>query len=137
MLGILSRKFELRRPAVVAMAASFLLVSYFGTGQATLAELSIISAVAGFFTNAAVVGIYALLAQYFSADVRAGGTGIVIGFGRGGAALGPIVAGYMFKAQIGLQIVSIVMAAGSIVALFALLRLGPVRALPASPGSTG
>ncbi len=136
MLGILSRKFDLRRPAVVAMAASFLLVSYFGTGQATLAELSMISAVAGFFTNAAVVGIYALLAQYFSADVRAGGTGIVIGFGRGGAALGPIVAGYMFEAQLGLQVVSIVMAAGSVVALFALLRLGPVPALPASPGST-
>lgn len=68
---------------------------------------------------------------------RAGGTGIVIGFGRGGAALGPIVAGYMFEAQLGLQVVSIVMAAGSVVALFALLRLGPVPALPASPGSTG
>jgi len=48
--------------------------------------------------------------------VRAGGTGFVIGIGRGGSALGPMVAGFLFAAGAGLSQVALVMASGSILA---------------------
>ena len=51
--------------------------------------------------------------------MRATGTGFAIGVGRGGAALAPVVAGYLFQAGFGLQTVAIMM--GSIALLAAVL----------------
>lgn len=126
-LGLLSQRFGVRGLVIGALIAGFFLVTWFGQGQADLAELSWVAACAGFFTNAAVVGIYALLAQHYPTDVRAGGTGFVIGVGRGGAALGPIVAGYLFQVGQGLSTVALVMASGSLLAAVSLvlLRGGP------------
>ena len=73
-----------------------------------------------------MVGFYALMAKCFPAEVRASGTGVVIGFGRGGAALGPVVAGFLFVAGFDLLVVSIVMGAGAVVAALAVWALGPV-----------
>jgi hypothetical protein len=47
----------------------------------------------------------------------------VIGIGRGGAALSPIIAGYLFAAGQSLQTVALLMAAGSALAIVALLAL--------------
>jgi MFS family permease len=79
--------------------------------------------VAGMFTNAAIVGLYALFAQIFPTHVRATGTGFAIGVGRGGAALAPVIGGYLFQAGMGLQAVAAIMGAGSLLAALALLRL--------------
>ena len=78
---------------------------------------------AGFFTNGVIVGLYALFAHVFSTNVRAGGTGFVIGMGRGGAALGPVVAGFMFALSFGLDQVALVMAMGSLIAIVMLALL--------------
>ena len=99
-------------------------VTAFGQGPNDLLRLSITAAVGGFFTNAAVVGMYALFAQSFPTPVRAGGTGFAIGFGRGGAALGPIAAGLLFAAGGGLPVVALIMSAGSLVGAFAVAALG-------------
>jgi len=107
------------------MLASTLMVAIFGQGQSSLAGLATIAAAAGFFTNAGVVGLYAIIAQSFPTAVRGGGTGFVIGVGRGGAALGPIVAGFLFSRDFGLPTVAIAMAAGSLIAAGALLLLRP------------
>ena len=61
---------------------------------------------AGMCTNAAIVGLYAMVAQSYPTAVRAGGTGFIIGVGRGGAALGPIVAGFLFARGAGLPTVA-------------------------------
>ena len=52
-----------------------------------------------------------------------GGTGFIIGVGRGGAALGPIVAGFLFARGAGLSTVAMLMALGSLLAAVALLAL--------------
>ncbi len=44
----------------------------------------------------------------------------MIGVGRGGAALGPIVAGFLFSRGVGLATVAVLMALGSVVAAVAL-----------------
>jgi MFS family permease len=100
------------------------MVNVFGQGQVTLTQLALVAACAGFFTNAAVVGLYALFAESFPTRVRAGGTGFVIGVGRGGAVLGPIIAGLLFESGQGLAGVAFCMALGSLVAVGMLLLLG-------------
>lgn len=123
LLSLLTYRIAVRKLVIVAMLASTVLVSLFGQGQETLAGLALIAGAAGFCTNAGVVGLYALFARVFPTQVRAGGTGFVIGIGRGGAALGPIVAGFLFNAGFGLSIVAVLMGMGSLVAAGALLLL--------------
>ena len=107
-LGLLTRRISLKTLTVVVLVISTVMVNVFGHGQANLQQLALICAATGFFTNAGVVGLYALFAQVFPTHVRATGTGFAIGFGRGGSALAPIIAGFLFKAGHGLQAVSLV-----------------------------
>jgi len=125
LLGALSWRIAIRPLVIIAMIASTIMVTLFGQGQTTLAGLSLIAAIAGFCTNGAVVGLYALVAQSFPTAVRAGGTGIVIGIGRGGAALGPIVAGFLFSLDVSLPWVAFAMALGSLVGAALLVPLRP------------
>jgi benzoate transport len=122
-LGLLTQYVSVRKLVIGAFVGAAVMVVIFGQGQADLTQLSIIAGVAGMFTNSAIVGLYAMFAVSFPTEVRAGGTGFVIGVGRGGAALGPIIAGFMFEADLGLDAVAAVMAMGSVVAVFALARL--------------
>jgi len=126
-LGLLTAKLRLRTLAIAVMAVSAVLVVIFGRGQADLSQLALIAAAVGFFTNAGVVALYGLLAQSFPTEVRATATGFAIGVGRGGSALAPALAGFLFAAGYGLQLVAILMALGSVVALLALLALGDRR----------
>ena len=123
LFSLLALKLALRALVVAALAASAAMIAVFGQGQADLAGLSWAAAAGGFFANAGVVGFYALIAASFPTAVRAGGTGFVIGLGRGGAALGPIVAGLLFAAGIGLPWVTAIMALASLVSAAVLLGL--------------
>lgn len=123
LFSALSLRFPLRALLVGVMMASAGMVVIFGQGQADLAGLSWAAGTAGFFTNAAVVGLYALIARSYPTAVRAGGTGFVIGIGRGGAALGPIIGGFLFQIGLGLPVVAAVMALGSLIGALALLAL--------------
>ncbi|MEJ2455644.1 MAG: MFS transporter [Candidatus Thiodiazotropha sp.] len=133
LLGLLSRRYPVRSLVIGSLVCAAMMVAVFGTGQSTLTQLSLVAAVAGFFTNAAIVGMYALFAQAFPTEVRAGGTGFVIGAGRGGAVLGPVIAGFLFESgQGGLLMVSMLMAVGSLIAAVALFVL-PQREVAESP----
>lgn len=122
-LGLLTGKLRLLALTIAAMVLSTLLVILFGRSQSDLGALSTVAAFAGFATNAGVVGLYALVAQSFPTNVRATATGFVIGIGRGGSALAPALAGFLFAAGYGLQTVSVLMGLGSVVAAIALLGL--------------
>ncbi|OAN56644.1 MFS transporter [Sphingobium sp. TCM1] len=125
LLSALSWRLPVRGLVLVAMMGSTIMVTVFGQTQTTLAGLSFVAGAGGFCTNAAVVGLYALVAQSFPTSVRAGGTGIVIGVGRGGAALGPILAGFLFAMDYGLPLVAFVMALGSLAGALLLAMLRP------------
>ena len=131
-LSLLTQRYAVRSLVIGAMLLAAVLVTLFGRGQNDLAGLSLMAGAAGFFTNAAIVGLYAVFAQSFPTAVRAGGTGFVVGIGRGGSALGPILAGYLFQTGVGLQGVAVAMAMGSLLGALALLSL---RA-PATSSST-
>ncbi|MXO67149.1 MFS transporter [Altericroceibacterium endophyticum] len=126
-LSALTRKITVRWLVIGALLLSTAMVTYFGQGQTGLQGLSTVAAIAGFCTNAGVVGLYALIAQAFPTKLRAGGTGFVIGLGRGGAALGPIVAGLLFAAGGSLGLVALLMGLGSTIAAIALFWLKPPK----------
>lgn len=123
LLSLLTLRIGLRYLMIGALVMSTMMVIWFGRGQTDLGGLSIAAASAGFFTNAAIAGFYPLMAMSFPTEARAGGTGFVIGLGRGGAVLGPVAAGFLFQFGAGLQGVSIAMGLGSLLAALALIAM--------------
>jgi benzoate transport len=123
LLGILTQKYGVRALTIGAMVLSTVAVATFGRTPPDLYVMSWICAAAGFCTNGAIVGLYALFAKAFPTHVRATGTGFAIGLGRGGAALAPIIGGYLFQWGYSLPTVAMTMAAGSLFAAGVLLFL--------------
>ncbi|MGI1678873.1 MAG: MFS transporter [Cellvibrionaceae bacterium] len=123
LFGLLTLRFSVKWLSIGVMFLSTILVSLIGKSSPDLQSLSIICAIAGFCTNAGVVGLYAIFAHSFPTHVRAFGTGFAIGIGRGGAVIAPILAGFLFATGFELPIVSIIMALGSTIAACALLFL--------------
>ena len=123
-ISLLSQRFAMRPLTIGIMVIATALVALFGRSAPDLVQLSLLAAVAGCATNAAVVGLYAIFAEAFPTEVRASGTGFVIGIGRGGAALSPIIAGMLFANGASLPSVALMMGLGSTVAATAILVLG-------------
>ena len=133
--GFLTLRYGVKALTVGMLVLSMVMVTMFGRTPADLQRLSAICAVAGFCTNAGIVGLYAIIAQAFPTHVRAFGTGFVVGVGRGGAMLAPIVAGFLFAAGYSLPAVAFMMALGSLVAagVLLLLRLEGGRPVAGEP----
>lgn len=125
--SLLSLKLHLRRLLMVMMVISTIVVIRFGMVTTGLASLSSAAALAGFFTNGTVVGLYALMAASFPTSLRAGGTGVVIGVGRGGAALAPMIGGVLFQWGLGLPLVATIMGTGSLIAAIMIYALPDPR----------
>jgi benzoate transport len=123
LFGLIATRVALKPLTLITLLASAAIIVSFAHGAPDLDRLKATLAFTGFFTNAAIAGFYLLFARVFPTHVRATGTGVAIGVGRGGAALGPVIAGYLFEAGLGLQIVALVMACGSLLAAVALLAL--------------
>lgn len=123
LFGTFSRWVSPKNLTYVMLVMSIVSVIAFGNAGNEIGTLSIIAFVAGLFTTSAVAGFYTLMADAFSTDVRASGTGFVIGVGRSGAALSPIVAGVLFAAGSGLSTVAFLMACGSVLAIVAITVL--------------
>jgi benzoate transport len=126
-LGALTLKFGVKPLTIGAMLLSTVAVAVFGHSPKDLATLSLLCAISGFFTNGAIVGMYAIFAHAFPTHVRATGTGFGIGVGRGGSVLAPIIAGYLFKAGTPVPTVAMYLSMGSLIAaiVISFLRLRP------------
>ena len=98
-------------PAV--LAATGVAILLFGQAPNELPWLKTAAALTGFAGHAAVVGSYAIIAQSFPSYLRATGAGLVLGLGRAGSALGPIIAGALLADGWGLMWVVTLMSLGS------------------------
>ncbi|HKE83792.1 MAG TPA: MFS transporter [Vicinamibacterales bacterium] len=121
--GLLAMRFGLKPLTIIVMVLSTVMVTMFGQSPHVLQTLSLICFGAGFCTNAAIVGMYAIIAQAFPTQQRASGTGFAVGVGRGGSVLAPIIAGFLFQAGYALPTVAFLMALGSLVAAGVLMML--------------
>ena len=121
--GLLTTKIELKKLSIAILLLTGVFVAIFGRTPEDLSTMKLLAAMAGFFGNAGIVGLYAIFAQAFPTHVRAAGVGLAIGVGRGGAVLSPILAGILLQAGAGLPTVGLVMGAGSVLAAIALIFL--------------
>lgn len=122
-LGLLTQRYGVKALTIGTMLLSTVTVTLFGNSPADLERLSWLCAAAGFCTNAAIVGMYAIFARAYPTHVRATGTGFAVGVGRGGSVVAPIIAGFLFQAGVSLPAVSFTMALGSLFAAVVLFRV--------------
>jgi benzoate transport len=119
-LGLLTLRYDVKRLTMAVLVLSAVMIAIFGRTPPDLAQLSLVCAAAGFFTNAGIVGLYAIFAHAYPTHVRASGTGFAVGIGRGGAVLAPIVSGFLFEAGVPLPTVALIMGVGALLAAVAL-----------------
>jgi MFS family permease len=99
--GALADRLGWRRVAQAAFLAFAGLVAVFGLLPPVSALLLLISGLIGVLMSASMTSLYTAAVYAFEAPIRAGGTGLVIGIGRVGATLGPVIAGYALSRGIG------------------------------------
>ena len=112
------------------MVLNAITIGIFGQITADLNTLTWVAIAVGFFGNAAISGMYSIVAYAFPTHVRATGTGFVIGIGRGGAVLSPWLAGTLLTVAGSTAVhveklpsVAIVMGMGSLLSAIVLLML--------------
>ncbi len=129
--GLLAPKLGLKRLTMMILVLNAAAIVVFGRTPADQSTVLWLAIAVGFFGNAAISGMYSIVAYAFPTHVRATGTGFVIGVGRGGAVLSPLIAGLLFDpsgASTALPIdrlsfVALVMAMGSLLAAAVLFLL--------------
>jgi MFS family permease len=121
--GFLTKYVDLKKLTLLMFVGSCLTTALFGQTTEDLVVMSALVGFAGYFINAGIVGMYAIVAQVFPTDVRASGTGFTVGVGRGGSVLAPIIAGVLLQGGLLLPTLAIIMAMGSIAAAAVLLSL--------------
>lgn len=122
-LALAMQVLDARRLAITAVFSAAVVVGLYGQISTDLTMLTLASICAGFFSNAAAGAMFPLMANYFSAEVRASGSGVVLGVGRVGAIAGPLLAGYLLQAQYPLSQVTFIIALGSAMAGLAIFLL--------------
>jgi MFS family permease len=119
--GLLTARVGLRPLSIGILVLSAVGVALFGRTPADLSTMAWLAGIAGFFGNAGVSGLYSIAAYAFPTHVRATGTGFVIGVGRGGAVLSPILAGFLLDSGFNLPLIGMIMGAGSLLGAIVLL----------------
>ena len=131
LFGLLAGRIGLKRLTIVILAMNAVAIVIFGRTPEDLTTLTWLAIGVGFFGNAAISGLYSIVAYAFPTHVRATGTGFVIGVGRGGAVLSPWIAGFLFDPSgvstalpiDRLAFVAIIMAMGSLLSAVVLILL--------------
>lgn len=132
--GVLTARFGLKPLTVTILLLNAVAVATFGRSPADLTTLTWLAIIVGFCGNAAISGLYSIVAYAFPTHVKATGTGFVVGVGRGGAVLSPILAGYLLEAEMGLPTVALIMGIGSLLAALVLMTLKMTGSQPALKG---
>ncbi len=123
LFGTLTQYIATKQLTIVSLILGFIGVVVFGQGADDVIRLKAVTAFAGFFTNAAIVGLYTLFATYFHTAIRASGTGFALGMGRAGAFSSPVIAGFLLEWGWSLAVVSIVMGIAFLIGAVLLLLL--------------
>ena len=122
LFGLLTLRLSVKGLTVGTLVLSAVFITILGT-TTELSYFALFAGFSGFFGNAGIIGMYALFPSAFPTHVRASGTGFVLGVGRGGAYLSPILVGYMFDKGLSLPMVTIIISIGAIVGAGVLLFL--------------
>ncbi len=112
----------LRKTIFVFLCSAAILMALFGFFSGSFLVLVMFGLI-GFSMQAGFVGLYPVAARIYPTEIRSTGIGWAIGAGRLGAVLGPVVAGYLIGAGLGLTASFIVFAVPCVIAGFAAISI--------------
>jgi benzoate transport len=124
-LSIIARFLPIRPLMVLCLVSAAAGVAVFPYFTETLQSMRLFGFVTGLFIFAAISGFFGLFAVSYPSSLLGSGSGLVLGVGRGGAVLGPMIPGFLFAAGLLLPTIAIVMASGSFLAGVAVMFLRP------------
>lgn len=116
----------LRNTVPAFMALSVIAIVVFGF-MPNLTLMLVLGAVIGFGLIGTVSGLYSTYPVIFPPTVRTTGSGIVIGVGRIGGIISPVIAGYMINADVARPIYCILLAAPLVLAIFLLRGINELK----------
>ena len=104
-MGLLTLKVPPRilTPVLLVLAGVALLI--FGNASMSLGGALAMAFLIGLTLQGGYNGMWPIAAGAFPAETRATGIGWVMGIGRGGAVVGPIMAGYLLAAEVSLPMI--------------------------------
>ncbi len=115
-LSIIARFLPIRPLMVLCLISAAIGVAVFPYFTESLQSMKSVGFVTGLFIFAAISGFFGLFAVSYPSSLLGSGSGLVLGVGRGGAVLGPMIPGFLFAAGMVLEDIAIIMAAGSFLA---------------------
>ena len=115
-MGIIARFIPIRPLMISCLTLAAIGVAAFPHFTETLESMKLVGFLTGAFIFAAISGFFGLFATSFPSSLLGSGAGLVLGIGRGGAVLGPMIPGFLFAAGLALTQVALFMAAGSFLA---------------------
>lgn len=118
----LAARLGLRTIINVALAGATIVIVGYSLLPGVVPLLIAASVVTGLFVQGSMVALYAVVARTFPAEMRASGSGFVIGIGRIGSILPPLFAGALVSAGLARTEIAVIMAAPALVALAMLVR---------------
>ena len=122
-IGIGARFIPIRSLMLASLILTAIGVGLFPHFTDSLANMKSMGFFAGIFVMAAISGFFGLFASSFPSSILGSGAGLVLGVGRGGAVLGPMVPGFLFAAGMPFKSIAIIMALGSFLAGIAVIFL--------------
>lgn len=126
-IGLLSRWIEETRLTAIYFAMLVVMLVVFGTVPASPMVLLGASGVLGLFTVGAYTGLFLVAIKYYSTEMRSTGVGFVVGWGRVGAIIGPMLGGLLIGASFDRSMTF---------AVFASIAVIPVMTMFLAAGST-
>ena len=122
-LGWLAGLFGLQRMAFVIFLGFAIICTAFAQSPANLPILRGMAMLLGFFLFAGMSALHAIVSRAFPDHLRASGAGFVLGIGRAGSAISPVIVGSLFAAGVGRGTMSLAMTASASVAAALLVAL--------------
>lgn len=127
LLGWISKKYSVQQVSGIMLIIAFIMVTIFGFSANYLPLLFILIAFIGFTIFGAMAGLYATAPAVFPPQVRATGTGIVLGLARFGATLGPYIGGLLIAAELPRGYYFFILALPLLLAAVCVLVIKPYR----------
>lgn len=115
-MGLTVRFIPIRPLMMFCLITAAIGIALFPYSTESLSSMKQFGFIAGIFIFGAISGFFGLFATSFPSALLGKGAGLVLGLGRGGAILGPVIPGILFSAGLGLNSVAMIMASGSFIA---------------------
>lgn len=131
-LGVAAHRLGLVRLLVLAMIGTAGSMAMFGI-VAGLPAIQATAFLVGVGVNGGIIGLYALLARAYPAELRVTGTGLAIGVARGGAVIGPLIGGVLISRGVGIPVVIAIVGSAALVAALVIFVLSRLEAITAPP----